>query len=301
MVTSVEFLSGFKERDIDADGVKIHLAIAGEGPPVLLLHGHPQTHATWHATAPALVRAGFTVIASDLRGYGDSDKPDGGVNHANYSKRAMAADQISVMKALGFDRFAVVGHDRGGRVAHRMALDHPAAVRRLAVLDIAPTATMYDRTDKDFATRYFWWFFLIQPFDLPERMIGADPAFFLAKHLDGQSKTPGVPTARLRQEYLRCYVDPAGIHAICEDYRAAATIDLDHDRADAERRITAPLLALWGAKGTVGALYDVLATWREKAAGSVEGQPLDCGHLVQEETPEALLAALLPFLSADRG
>ena len=301
MVTPAEFLSGFRDRDIDADGVNIHLAIAGEGPPVLLLHGHPQTHATWHATAPALVRAGFTVVASDLRGYGDSAKPAGGVDHVNYSKRAMAADQISVMKTLGSDRFAVVGHDRGGRVAHRMALDHPSAVRRLAVLDIAPTATMYDRTDKDFATRYFWWFFLIQPFDLPERMIGADPAFFLAKHLDGQSKTAGVPSETLRREYLRCYDDPAAIHAICEDYRAAATIDLEHDRADAEKRITAPLLALWGAKGTVGALYDVLATWREKAVGPVDGQALDCGHLVQEETPDALLAALLPFLSGDRG
>jgi haloacetate dehalogenase len=212
----------------------------------------------------------------------------------------MAADQNSVMTALGFERFAVVGHDRGGRVAHRMALDHPTAVERLAVLDIAPTATMYERTDKEFATRYFWWFFLIQPYDLPEKMIGADPAFFLAKHLDGQSKTPGIPNDKLRQEYLRCYADPAAIHAICEDYRAAATIDLDHDRADAENRIAAPLLALWGAKGTVGALYDVLATWREKAGGPVEGKALDCGHLLQEEKPEALLAELLPFLSGNR-
>ena len=300
MAASAEFLPGFRDHDIDAHGVKIHVATAGDGPPVLLLHGHPQTHATWHAIAPALVRAGFTVVASDLRGYGDSDKPDGGPNHVNYSKRVMAADQISVMTALGFEHFAVVGHDRGGRVAHRMALDHPAAVERLAVLDIAPTATMYERTDKEFATRYFWWFFLIQPYDLPEKMIGADPAFFLAKHLDGQSKTPGVPNDKLRREYLRCYADPAAIHAICEDYRAAATIDLDHDRADAENRIAAPLLALWGAKGTVGALYDVRATWREKAGGPVEGKALDCGHLLQEEKPEALLAELLPFLSGNR-
>ena len=159
---------------------------------------------------------------------------------------------------------------------------------------------MYQRTDKAFATRYFWWFFLIQPFDLPERMIGADPAFFLAKHLDGQSKTPGVPGPLMRQEYLRCYADPAAIHAICEDYRAAASIDLDHDLADREKRITAPMLALWGAKGTVGALFDVLATWREKASGPVSGKALDCGHLLQEEAPEALLAELLPFLSDER-
>jgi haloacetate dehalogenase len=181
-----------------------------------------------------------------------------------------------------------------------MALDHPSSVSRLTVLDIAPTRTMYERTDKEFATRYFWWFFLIQPFDLPERMIGADPAFFLARHLDGQSKTPGVPSERLRREYLRCYDDPAAIHAICEDYRAAATIDLEHDRADEDKRLSAPLLALWGAKGTVGALYDVTATWREKAAGPVDGKALDCGHLIQEEAPDALLAELLPFLSDDR-
>jgi haloacetate dehalogenase len=298
MAASGEFLSGFRARDIECGGVTIHTATAGDGPPVLLLHGHPQTHATWHATAPTLVRAGFTVVASDLRGYGDSDKPEGGPNHIGYSKRTMAADQVAVMKSLGFERFAVVGHDRGGRVAHRMALDFPDAVRRMAVLDIAPTATMYARTDKEFATRYFWWFFLIQPDDLPERMIGADPAFFLDKHLDGQSKTAGVPTQALRQEYLRCYT-PAAIHAICEDYRAAATIDLDHDRADQDKRVTAPLLALWGAKGTVGALYDVLATWREKATGPISGKALDCGHLVQEEAPEAFLAELLPFLSGD--
>ncbi|PKU22380.1 alpha/beta fold hydrolase [Telmatospirillum siberiense] len=297
-MTAPEFLQGFIGRDILAGEVTIHAAIAGNGPPVLLLHGHPQTHATWHAVAPALLAAGFTVVACDLRGYGDSDKPYGGEDHVNYSKRAMAADQVRVMRALGFERFAVVGHDRGGRVAHRMALDHPTAVRRLAVLDIAPTATMYAKTDKEFATRYFWWFFLIQPFDLPERMIGADPAFFLDRHLDGQSGTPGIPTAALRREYLRCYDNPATIHAICEDYRAAAGIDLDHDRADGEKRVTAPLLALWGALGTVGALYDVLATWREKASGPVQGKALPCGHLLQEEAPDALLAELLPFLQA---
>ncbi|MDR3438898.1 alpha/beta hydrolase [Telmatospirillum sp.] len=291
-----DFIPGFEPHDIDVGSLRIHAAVAGSGDPLLLLHGHPQTHATWHKTAPALVAAGFTVVAADLRGYGDSDKPDGGADHVGYSKRVMAADQVAVMRSLGFDRFTVVGHDRGGRVAHRMALDHPDAVLRIAVLDIAPTVTMYDRTDKEFATRYFWWFFLIQPFDLPERMIGADPAFFLARHLAGQSKTPGVPNAQVTAEYLRCYDNPAAIHAICEDYRAAATIDLDHDRADADKRIAAPLLALWGALGTVGALYDVLQTWREKAAGPVTGRALDCGHLIQEEAPEALLCELLPFL-----
>ncbi len=179
-----------------------------------------------------------------------------------------------------------------------MALDHPAMVERLAVLDIAPTATMYARTDREFATRYFWWFFLIQPYDLPERLIAADPEYFLRKHIEGQVKTPGAVDEAVFQEYLRCYLDPAKRHAICEDYRAAATIDLEHDAADAERKVTAPLLALWGAKGTVGKLYDVLATWREKAT-DVQGRALDCGHALQEEAPEEVLRELLAFLTAD--
>jgi len=289
------FLPGFQLRDLPgADGVRIRAAVGGSGPPLLLLHGHPQTHATWHKVAPALAER-FTVVAADLRGYGDSDKPEGGERHARYAKRAMAADQVAVMRSLGFQRYPVVGHDRGGRVAHRMALDHPAAVERLAVLDIAPTATMYARTDMEFARRYFWWFFLIQPAPLPERMIGADPGFFLRTHLEGQSKTPGSLDERLFAEYLRCYADPAMQHAVCEDYRAAATIDLEHDAADAAQRVTAPLLALWGARGTVGQLYDVLDTWRDKAT-DVRGQPLDCGHTLQEEAPEALLEALQDFL-----
>lgn len=287
------FLPGFDIREIEG-ATRIHLAVGGSGPPLLLLHGHPQTHVTWHKIAPRLAER-FTVVAPDLRGYGDSAKPAGGEDHAHYSKRAMAADQVGVMRSLGFDRFAVVGHDRGGRVAHRMALDHPDAVTRIVVLDIAPTATMYARTDQAFATRYFWWFFLIQPAPLPERLIDADPEFFLRTHLDGQSKTPGATSEAVFQEYLRCYLDPATRHAICEDYRAAAGIDLEHDAADADRRVEAPLLALWGAKGTVGQSYDVLATWRDKAR-DVRGHALDCGHTLQEEAPEATLAALLDFL-----
>lgn len=295
-IGSSAFLQGFSLRDFTPEnGPRIRLAIAGEGPPLLLLHGHPQTHVTWRKIAPALAER-FTIVAMDLRGYGDSDKPDGGPEHITYSKREMAKDAVALMAALGHDSFYVAGHDRGGRVAHRMALDHPGAVRRLAVLDIAPTATMYARTDKAFATRYFWWFFLIQPFPLPEKMIDADPEFFLRRHIDGQNKTPDATEPAAFAEYLRCYLNPATRHAICEDYRAAAGIDLTHDAHDSHRQIDAPLLALWGAKGTVGQLYDVLETWREKAK-HVSGRALDCGHTLQEERPGEVLRELSAFFA----
>jgi haloacetate dehalogenase len=294
-MTADTLMPGFVRRDVQTTGARIRVATAGEGAAVLLLHGHPQNHLTWYKVAPQLVEAGYTVVTPDLRGYGDSSKPPGGTDHAGYSKRAMAADQVEVMRALGFERFTVIGHDRGGRVAHRMALDHPDHVERLAVLDIAPTATMYERTNREFATRYFWWFFLIQPFDLPERMIGSDPEYFLRRHIGGQMKSADAANEALFQEYLRCYRDPATIHAICEDYRAAASIDLEHDAADAGRKVEAPLLALWGAKGVVGSLYDVLETWREKAV-NVSGRGLDCGHTLQEELPDQTAAELLNFL-----
>lgn len=288
------FMPGFRLLDVSLDnGIGIRAAVAGSGPPLLLLHGHPQTHVTWRKIAPTLA-AHFTVIASDLRGYGDSSKPEGGQNHVAYSKRSMAQDQVLLMQALGHQRFGVAGHDRGARVAHRMALDFPDAISRVALIDIAPTATMYARTNKEFATRYFWWFFLIQPAPLPEKMIDADPEFFLRKHIEGQNKIPGATEPEAFAEYLRCYRDPATRHAICEDYRAAATIDLDHDAADADARINVPLLAIWGGRGTVGALYDVLDTWRAKAT-DVTGRAFDCGHSLQEECPEETAAELMAF------
>ncbi|MGC5781721.1 alpha/beta fold hydrolase [Methylobacterium sp. NFXW15] len=293
---AADFLPGFARHRIDtAPGVTIHARSGGSGPPILLLHGHPQTLSTWLHVGPRLAEH-RSVVAMDLRGYGDSSKPEGGERHEAYSKRAMAADAVAVMRALGHERFAVIGHDRGGRVAHRLALDHGGAVEKIALFDIAPTATMYARTDKDFATRYFWWFFFIQPAPLPERLIGADPDYFLRHHIENQSKTPGSTPPDLYAEYLRCYADPACRHAICEDYRASAGIDLDHDAADADRRIAVPLLALWGTKGTVGKTYDVLATWREKAH-DVTGRALDCGHTLQEERPDEVLAELDRFLA----
>jgi haloacetate dehalogenase len=288
-------LPGFETLDVELEQVRVRAAVGGDGPPVLLLHGHPQNHATWHSVAPALADH-CTVVATDLRGYGDSGRPPSDPAHRAYSKRVMAGDQVAVMRSLGHERFAVVGHDRGGRVAHRMALDHPAAVDRLAVLDIAPTATMYARTDRAFATRYFWWFFLIQPEPLPEQMIGAAPELFLRAHLAGQSATPGVPSEELVEEYLRCY-DEATVHAICENYRAAAGLDLELDERDlAEgRRLRVPLLALWAERGTAGQLYDVLSTWREVSGGAVGGQALPCGHLVQEEQPAAVAGLVRTF------
>ncbi len=289
-------MPGFVLYDIDVgDGVSIRAAVAGEGAPVLLLHGHPYTHITWRKIAPQLAER-FAVVAADLRGYGDSSKPQGGGDHHAYSKRRMARDQVAVMRALGHERFALVGHDRGARVAHRLTLDHPHAVSRLALFNISPTATMYAHTDKVFATSHFWWFFLIQPEPLPEHMINGDRTFFLRDHLGGQIKTPGAVEPEAFAEYLRCYDKPETVHAICEDYRAAAGIDLDHDAADADLRIEVPLLALWGGKDVIARQFDVLQTWRERAL-EVSGRALDCGHSLQEERPDEVFEALSVFLA----
>ncbi|MEP5153075.1 alpha/beta hydrolase [Planktotalea sp.] len=294
MVASA-FLEGFDVQRVQLPELVINYVSAGEGPPVLLLHGHPQTHVVWRKVAPRLVQAGYQVIAPDLRGYGDSDKPESNPTHLPYSKRAMAADQIDLMRHLGHKSFSVIGHDRGGRVAHRLALDFPDAVERIAVLDIAPTHTMYAQTNQEFATRYFWWFFLIQPNGLPEKLIASDPEYFLRRHIAGQMKIEGAVDEATIAEYLRSYRDPATLHAICEDYRAAASIDLAHDEEDFNKHITAPLLAIWGAQSTVGELYDVKATWQEKA-NHVSGVALPCGHAIPEEAPVELAEHLLKFL-----
>lgn len=272
----------------------MNLVIGGSGPPVLLLHGYPQTHAMWHAVAPVLARD-LTVVAADLRGYGDSSKPESGEDHAGYSKRAMAEDQVEVMAALGFDSFAVVGHDRGGRVAHRMALDHPGLVTRLAVLDIVPTHTVFSNVSKALATDYYHWFFLIQPYDFPERLIGADPDYYLEHKLGGWSAGDRSFSPEAVAEYRRCFRDPATIHASCEDYRAAASIDLEHDEADLDRRIDCPLLALWGDRGRI-ALFDIRDTWRDRAS-DVHGRALSCGHFPAEEAPEETADELVAFLT----
>lgn len=285
--------AGFTQRRMAIEGVNIHMRYGGGGPPLLLLHGYPQTHVMWHKVAPRLADH-FTVVAPDLRGYGDSDKPAGGRDHGGYSKRTMAAEQVALMEHLGFRQFVVAGHDRGARVAHRMCLDHPDRVLGAAVLDIAPTYTMLATADSDFAQAYYHWFFLSQPADLPERMIGADPAAYLRHKLAQWGRDSAAFTPEALGEYIRCFSNPATIHASCEDYRAAVGIDLDHDRADLGRTIACPLLALWGAKGFIGRKYDVLAVWRERAA-DVRGHSLPCGHFLPEEAPEETYQALLAF------
>jgi len=290
---------GFENKRLETSGAEINLRLGGSGPPLLLLHGYPQTHVMWHRVAPYLAER-FTVAAADLRGYGDSAKPASDPAHAAYSKRAMARDQVEVMGSLGFERFAVVGHDRGARVTHRMTLDHPDRVERAAVLDICPTLAMYERTDMAFASGYYHWFFLIQPYDLPERLIAADPDFYLESKTGGFGLDPRKDISETfdpaaLEEYKRCFRDPAAIHATCEDYRAAATIDLEHDRADLNRKIACPLLALWGTQGLVGQQFDVLGLWRERA-GDVTGRSIDCGHYLAEEAPADTLAALQAFL-----
>lgn len=291
---------GFRSIDVDTDSdVRIHGIVGGEGPPLLLLHGHPQTHAIWHKVAPTLMQR-FTVVACDLRGYGDSSKPAGAGDHANYSKRVMARDMLRVMQSLGFDRFRVLAHDRGARVAHRLALDHPDAVQRLALLDIAPTLAMYEQTSEAFARAYWHWFFLIQPAPLPERLIECDPSAYLRDVMGKRSAGLAPFDPRAFQEYARCLALPGSAHGLCEDYRAAASIDLEHDRADrdAGKRLAMPLLVLWGAQGVVHRCFEPLKEWR-RVAVDVSGEALPCGHYIPEEAPEALLERALPFLLSE--
>ena len=290
---------GFLQQDIIVgDDIRIHLRIGGSGPPVLLLHGYPQTHVCWHKVAPKLAET-FTVIVADLRGYGGSSKPSGGHGHENYSKRAMAGDQVEVMRQLGFKTFRVVGHDRGGRVAHRMALDYKNSVERLSLVDIAPTAAMYQGTNRAFAEAYYHWFFLIQPYDFPEHLIGLDPEYFLRHTLRSWCKVEDAISKEAFDAYKAAFSIPATIHASCEDYRAAATIDLDHDAADvaAGNKIAAPVKVIWGAKGTVGRQFDVIDSWQQQAISKIEGATLECGHFVPEEDPDGLLQLLQPFLA----
>ena len=288
---------GFERRRVRTRGATIACVTRGDGPAVLLLHGYPQSHLCWHRVAPALARD-FTVVCADLRGYGGSSKPTGRPDHATYSKRAMAGDMAELMERLGHRKFHVVGHDRGGRVAHRLALDHGERVRSVTVLDISPTLAMYARGGEPFARAYFHWFFLIQPAPLPERLLAGRARLWVEARLGrGRAGLAPFPPA-VRREYVRAFSDPRTVHATCEDYRAAASIDLVDDRADRGRRLGMPLLALWGREGIVGREFDCLADWRE-VARDVRGRALACGHFIPEEVPRELIRELRGFLALE--
>lgn len=288
---------GFETFDIDVgNNIVIHGRKGGDGPPLLLLHGHPQTHVIWHRVAEQLAQH-YTVIATDLRGYGDSSKPAGLPDHSNYSKREMAADQMAVMRHFGFDDFHLCSHDRGARVAHRLAMDHPSVVRKLMLLDIAPTLTMYEQTDRRMATMYFHWFFLIQPAPMPETLIEASPDGYITRTMGGRHAKLDVFDPAAIAEYQRCLALPGAAHSLCEDYRAANTIDLEHEQADrdAARRIQCPTRVLWGEHGVIQRRFDALKEWTPLTT-ELDGGALPCGHYIPEEAPELLLKHICEFM-----
>ena len=291
------FFEGFALERRQARDVTFRLRRGGKGPPLLLLHGNPQTHAMWHRVAPVLAQR-FEVICPDLVGYGFTTKPPVSADHAAYSKRAVAADLIALMRGLGHERFSVVGHDRGARVAHRMALDWPDAVQKLCLLDIVPTLHHFESGGMDFAMGYYHWFFLAQPHPKPERMILRDVEDWFDMHTSREPKGKGFFHPEARADYLAALHEAGTVEGICEDYRAAATIDLAHDRASraAGDKLRCPLLALWGAKGKIATWYDALAIWRDYAAGPVEGGAVASGHYLAEEAPEEVLGRLATFL-----
>lgn len=292
MAAPPDFFPGFERKRVAVPGAEIAAVIGGSGPPLLLLHGFPESLAMWQRVAPALAGR-FTVIAADLRGYGESSVPTSTPDHAAYSFRAMAADQVALMSSLGFERFLVCGHDRGARTTHRMALDHPQRVIAAAILDILPTLYHYENVSRAFATGYYHWFFFIQPFDIPERMIGADSDYFLEKIFDRIGRK-GVIDPQAMDCYARAFRDPARLHAMMEDYRAGASIDLEHDRADRGRKLSCPAMVLWGEKGVVGRNFDVLSVWRDFTE-DLQGQALPCSHYLPEEAPQETAAKLLNF------
>jgi haloacetate dehalogenase len=286
---------GFKEFDVPTSGATIHGRRGGDGPPVLLLHGIPETHLMWHRVAPALAQR-YTVVATDLRGYGDSGKPASTADHAPYSMRAIASDQVEVMNGMGYDRFSVVGHDRGGRCGYRLALDHPESVTNLTVMDVVPTGDAYRRAEKDFSLGYWVWSFLAAPAPVPEQFIAASPDALVNFMLDSWPKVKEAFPDEVREEYIAKFRDSDTAHAICEEYRAAATLDYEHDEADrGNRKIDCPLQVLWSQGGSVEKLYDPMEIWRSWA-DDLRGEPVPVGHFIPEEAPEETLRQLVQFL-----
>ena len=300
MMLAKEYFHGFTNKLMDVgNNIKINTFVGGQGKEaILLLHGHPENYIMWRFIAPILAKK-YTVVLTDLRGYGDSSKPKGLPDHSNYSKRVMATDQVTVMEQLGFSRFHLAGHDRGARVCHRLLMDYPEKVKTCTLMDILPTYDMYRDTNQEFATKYWHWFFYIQPDGLPEKLLSAAPDFFIRFNL--QRKIG--PKARERfsedvlQEYIRCFSNPMTVHGISEDYRASATIDIKYDLLDRNKIIKVPLLVLWGANGVVGNLWDVLAGWKARANNVTGFGVPECGHFVPEEQPEIVLEAMLNLLN----
>lgn len=292
------FFPGFTLTSIDVADGPLRLRHGGSGPPLLLLHGNPQTHAMWHKVAPVLAR-NYTVICPDLRGYGGSMKPAATADHAPYAKREMARDFVELMQALGFEKFKVVAHDRGARVAHRLAIDHPGRVERLAVLDIIPTLEHFERADMRFGLGYYHWFWFAQPHPFPENIISASPEAWFRAHTSREPKGDDFFDPHALADYMAHVRDPEMIRGMCEDYRAAATIDLGHDRESRARgdKVRCPLLVLWGANAKIAAWYDALAIWRQYAAGEVTGGAVPSGHYLAEEAPDAVLKWVEPFLA----
>ena len=293
----------FDTRHFDTSGARIHAHVSrglpGDRPALLLLHGFPQSHVMWHRVAQQLEKD-FYLVMPDLRGYGDSSKAPGLPDHSNYSKRAMAQDMVDVMDALGVATFFLCGHDRGGRVAHRLAVDHPARVQRLCVIDIAPTLDMYAATDFEFARAYYHWFHLIQPHPLPETMINGNPLAYLHAKLGGWGSVGmGYIEPAALAEYERCFCQPDTVHALCEDYRASAGIDLEHDRASRAQgqKIACDTLVLWGERGVVQRLFQPVALWQAQCAGRVTGQTVAAGHFIPEELPQQTAAQLAAFFT----
>jgi haloacetate dehalogenase len=289
---------GFTRTEIKTSGARIVTVYGGAGPPVLLMHGNPFTHVSWHRIAPRLAGE-FTVVCTDLRGYGDSEKPPGGGDHSGYSFRAMAQDQVEVMAALGFTRFAAAGHDRGARVLHRMCLDHPEAVSRAAILDIIPQHHLLNHVTREFGAFSWHWFFMIQPYDFPERLMSADPDYFVRKKLAKTKQGLSFFDEAALAEYIRCFRNPATVHAMCEDYRATFGVDLEMDEIDvaAGRKVACPVLLLWGATGGVGRNHDSMAIWPRYAADIRGGKALPCGHYLAEEAPEETYVELRTFFA----
>jgi len=293
MISAIE---KYFERETSKGLIRIAYACSGEGPPLVLLHGFPQSKVIWERVLPALTQK-FTVITPDLRGYGKSSKPKGEPNHANYSKREMAQDVVELMRHLGYESFYLVGHDRGGRVSHRLAADHPEAVKKLMVLDISPTLKMYEQTSMEFAAGYWHWFFLIQPYPIPETLIGSNPAFTIENFMGKRHPGKEIFSKENWQSYIEGCQNPDSLHGMCEDYRAASTIDLEHDRLDRQvgKKLSMPLRVLWGKHGLVNRCFDPLNDWREVAM-DVSGGPVESGHYIPEEIPEELTKEILEFM-----